>query len=304
MKSRNLRLDPRGDLPSLVVRLQQLLSEHEDAFDVSYSPAPQLAKRSTVQERLRRLDEDFGPSAMARSMELIAHRGFASQFPENTLVAFSAAIRRGASSLEMDVQPSSDGVLYCFHDTTIDALTSGTGTFTGQSAATINALTFDALAGTVLSSTKVARFADALSIAREAGVRVYPEIKAYRTRSDIDLMVQAVVDAGMEDLCSMQSGTIDDLRYLRTLNQRIEVLFVGAGTTYAANTDFLVPLLPACLLWDNADILAHTDLIAYAYDRGVSVATFTVDDMETARQLMRLGVTRIMSNYSLGSVAP
>lgn len=51
--------------------------------------------------------------------ELIAHRGYAYAYPENTLPAFAAAIKAGAQYVECDVQLSSDRVPVLFHDHTL-----------------------------------------------------------------------------------------------------------------------------------------------------------------------------------------
>lgn len=50
------------------------------------------------------------------SIELIAHRGYAKHFPENTLVSIAAALDSGARYFEFDVQLSKDGVPVLFHD--------------------------------------------------------------------------------------------------------------------------------------------------------------------------------------------
>lgn len=49
-------------------------------------------------------------------IELIAHRGYASIFPENTLAAFAGALDSGARYIETDIQLSKDGVPVLFHD--------------------------------------------------------------------------------------------------------------------------------------------------------------------------------------------
>lgn len=47
---------------------------------------------------------------------LIAHRGYARRYPENTLLAVDAALRAGACFIEVDVQLSADGVPVLSHD--------------------------------------------------------------------------------------------------------------------------------------------------------------------------------------------
>lgn len=55
------------------------------------------------------------------------HRGFAGQYPENTILSFQKAIESGADVLEMDVQLTTDNQLIVFHDDTLDRMTSGHG---------------------------------------------------------------------------------------------------------------------------------------------------------------------------------
>lgn len=47
---------------------------------------------------------------------LIAHRGWRSRYPENTLAAIAGAIDAGARAIEIDVQLSADRVPVLFHD--------------------------------------------------------------------------------------------------------------------------------------------------------------------------------------------
>ena len=52
----------------------------------------------------------------AASPVVIAHRGYSSQFPENTLISFAGAVDVGADMIELDVQLSRDGVIMVYHD--------------------------------------------------------------------------------------------------------------------------------------------------------------------------------------------
>jgi glycerophosphoryl diester phosphodiesterase len=55
-------------------------------------------------------------------MIVIAHRGFSSRYPENTLVAIRAAMRLGVDMVEIDVQQTRDGKLVVFHDYRLDRI--------------------------------------------------------------------------------------------------------------------------------------------------------------------------------------
>ncbi|MCU1445723.1 glycerophosphodiester phosphodiesterase family protein [Cryobacterium sp.] len=50
---------------------------------------------------------------------ILAHRGLSLEAPENTLLAFVAALSAGATHLETDVHASSDGVAVLSHDPTL-----------------------------------------------------------------------------------------------------------------------------------------------------------------------------------------
>jgi glycerophosphoryl diester phosphodiesterase len=55
-------------------------------------------------------------------MIIIAHRGFSSRYPENTLPAIRAAIRLGVDMVEIDVQQTRDNELVVFHDYRLDRI--------------------------------------------------------------------------------------------------------------------------------------------------------------------------------------
>ena len=54
---------------------------------------------------------------------LIAHRGYAKKFPENTIVAFKAALEAGAKCIEFDVQFTKDLIPVVLHDANLKRTT-------------------------------------------------------------------------------------------------------------------------------------------------------------------------------------
>ncbi len=59
---------------------------------------------------------------------LIAHRGWAGRFPENTLVGIALAARLRVDAIEIDVQETSDGELVVSHEDRLERFTDGHGT--------------------------------------------------------------------------------------------------------------------------------------------------------------------------------
>ncbi len=61
-------------------------------------------------------------------MKIIAHRGFSSDYPENTLLAFTKALEAGADGIETDLQLSRDEAVILFHDNELKQITKAEGT--------------------------------------------------------------------------------------------------------------------------------------------------------------------------------
>lgn len=76
--------------------------------------------------------------------EVWAHRGSSQKFIENTLAAFSQAIKDGVDGVELDVQRTIDGELVVFHDESLKRLT-GTNTLLSE-------MTLEELQELILSS--------------------------------------------------------------------------------------------------------------------------------------------------------
>jgi glycerophosphoryl diester phosphodiesterase len=62
----------------------------------------------------------------------IAHRGFSSAAPENTVAAFKTALERQVVAVEVDLMLSKDGVVVVAHDYELDTFTDSTGLISEQ----------------------------------------------------------------------------------------------------------------------------------------------------------------------------
>ena len=68
-----------------------------------------------------------GTLASEKTIQVIAHRGASSDYPENTRASTRAAVASGATVIEADVRTTRDGQLVVLHDATLDRTTTGSG---------------------------------------------------------------------------------------------------------------------------------------------------------------------------------
>lgn len=93
----------------------------------------------------------------------IAHRGLWGEtsrgfIAENSIAAYEAAAERGIP-IETDLYLSTDGVLYCFHDATLERTTNGSGFIYEK-----NSMQLDALSLNGCSGEKIPRLSELLEI--------------------------------------------------------------------------------------------------------------------------------------------
>lgn len=152
---------------------------------------------------------------------LIAHRGFGSIYPENTIYAFQESIRNGANAIEFDVQPTKDGELVVIHDSTLDRTTNGTGRVDSKTLSEIKALDAgykffnNTLTGITIPTVD--------EIFQNINTEFYYwEIKEYRNNADVEKMVEYIVEHGLEDRVILSTFNWRELiPVIRNISQRV-----------------------------------------------------------------------------------
>ncbi len=82
----------------------------------------------------------FGSSTLSAQDQgplILAHRGGAHEYEENTMEAFRASYERGIRAFETDIRMTKDGVLVVLHDDSLDRTHHGSGAIESQNAADI-----------------------------------------------------------------------------------------------------------------------------------------------------------------------
>lgn len=93
--------------------------------------------------------------AQNKSMIVAGHRGWKSAYPENTLLAFRAALELGVDMLEFDLRLSKDKAVVVIHDETVDRTTDGTGRVSEYTLAELKKLDAGGWFGIVYEGLKI-----------------------------------------------------------------------------------------------------------------------------------------------------
>ena len=220
-----------------------------------------------------------------------AHRGGASEVPENTMPAFEHAVRLGYRYIETDVHVTSDGVLLAFHDDVLDRVTDSPGRV-------------DALPWSVVQQARVdgrepiPLFEDLLGAFPEVRVNIDPKH---------DGAVPALVDVlkkcnAIERVCI---GAFSDRRLARVrglLGPKVCTSLGPRGIARLRSASYGLPVgrLPApCAQVPTGAKgvrLVDTRFVREAHERGMQIHVWTIDDRDEMIRLLDLGVDGIMTD--------
>jgi glycerophosphoryl diester phosphodiesterase len=227
---------------------------------------------------------------------VVAHRGGANLFPENTMAAYEGAAALGCQAIEAgDLQLTSDGALVAMHDTTVDRTTDGSGNVSAYTTPGIRALAVDASAwfGGRWADQPVPTFADILD--RLGGhVVLVPETKSVGAAT-ARAIIDAVSDRGLQDSVIIQSFRLPEIGLIAAAG--INPMYL-MGTANQATTSAVVAA-GATFVGVNKDVSNLPDVVAGLKAAGLRVLAWTVDTQTDYDAVMAAGCDGIVSNEPL-----
>jgi glycerophosphoryl diester phosphodiesterase len=224
---------------------------------------------------------------------VVAHRGGADLFPENTMAAYQGARGLGCRAVEAgDLQLTADGVLVAMHDSTVDRTTTGRGNVADYALAGIRGLRVDASRwfGGGWADQPVPTFAEILDRLGGAVVLV-PESKSVGTATTLAI-VEAVCARGLQDSVIVQSFRLDEVAlaaaagipplYLMHSGREASPSAVAAAGARFVGLDK-----------DAADLPA---VVAALKGAGLRVLAFTVDTQCEHDRVLAAGCDGVFTN--------
>lgn len=230
------------------------------------------------------LDHD-GPIAFA-------HRGGASEAPENTLPAFQRAVDLGYRYLETDVHVTADGQLLAFHDDRLDRVTDGRGMIAELSYDTVRRARVDGREPIPLLADLLDAFPDArINIDAKSDGAVEPLMRVLREFDALDRV--CVGGFSHSRLERIRSGAGPGL--CTSMSPREVGLLRTASVTHRRLAPSAVPCAQVPTR-QGALPLVDRAFVRVARRLGIQVHVWTIDDPAEMHRLLDLGVDGIMTD--------
>jgi glycerophosphoryl diester phosphodiesterase len=243
---------------------------------------------------------------------VIAHRGGAGLWPENTAHAFERAAAVGADVLEMDLHSTSDGALVIIHDATVDRTTNGTGRVGDLTLAELKRL--DAGYRWTKDGGRTFPFRDK-GITVPTLLEVLERFPLMRLNIDIKQAEPSIVEpfcrtlsergaTGRVTVASFSSRTLAEFRRacpeVATSAGAEEVaalsaeLRAGRGLLTAGRAPFRVVQVPE---WVGGQSGLTSEAVAALKRAGLEIDVWTINEEASMRRMIALGVDGIMTDY-------
>ena len=153
---------------------------------------------------------------------IIAHRGYRARYPENTLVAFQAALDAGVQMIELDVALSRDRKLVVIHDATLERTTNGKGAVRDHTLAQLKRLDAGGWFHPRFAGEHLPELSEVLDLA-DGEVLINIEIKthAYEPHHPTDAVERQTLDLvcrrNIAERVLISSFDLNLLKYIATL---------------------------------------------------------------------------------------
>jgi glycerophosphoryl diester phosphodiesterase len=229
-------------------------------------------------------------------LERVAHRGYSAVAPENTLPAFAAAIRGGATYVEFDVRTSADGVPVVIHDRTLDRTTDGTGSVWEQPYTYLAGLDAGAWFSPAYAGIGIPTLAATLDLIGPSAAQLLLEIKPPATPEQVKTILEMVYDRGLAARTVVQSfdpAVVEMARAAAPDMRRglLRLRFDPDTVTLAQSLDVVTCNPPV------VEVLAEPALVPALTAAGIAVMPWTANNVTDWPPLAATGIAGLITDH-------
>ena len=226
---------------------------------------------------------------------VIPHAGGDGMYPENTMFAYEQSQAMGGDVIDIDVRIAADGVLVAFHDSTLDRTTEATGPLAAMTSAELAEL--DAGFDFERDGTFPYRGAGLGVPTVEEILRAFPDTLttldlkiagADRLRVGAELAVDVYVGTDSNDQPGLFRVACPEVHTSGTREERQ----IRRAAQEAGESSSPIPQMVSQPPFIGGDDERHIteEYLAFAHASDTAVLTWVIDDAETLRHLIEIGV--------------
>lgn len=232
---------------------------------------------------------------------VIAHRGYRTKFPENTLPAFRAAWQAGASMAELDVQWSRDGKLMVHHDATLERCTGIKGFLSERDASFLRTLDAGSWFSPDFRGTKIPFLEEVVAeVPENAWLNVEVKPESVMGGKSMGKMIAQLADA-----CAPLEGRVLISSFHHAFLARCSRLrnppLLGLLSPWWQDSRAVLPLCREmnAFSWHPYQNTLTKTGIRRMKAFGFRVYPYTVNDEKRARSLLKAGIDGFFSDDPL-----
>lgn len=227
--------------------------------------------------------------------KIVAHRGFFSEYPENTMLAFRKAVETDCDGIELDVQLTADDEVVVIHDETVNRTTDGKGLIREMTLAQLRGLNAHGAFVGRFDFEPIPTFREYLAymadkrqftnIELKNSIFVYPQLE--------EKVIALIREYRLEDRCCFSSFNHFSMQRCKELAPGMATglltssWLVNAGAYgKSIGADYINCIYSFCTPENVAEIQGQ----------GLNCNAWTVNDPEHMRMLAKLGVESIITN--------
>lgn len=230
--------------------------------------------------------ERLEPPANTLLIPTIAHKGYHVTAIENTEEAFIEAGRRNFYGIETDIYLTKDGQWICNHDTYVHGMIKAISECTLEEIMKVN------LSDDPLNPVRVCTFAQYIDVCKTYNKHPVIEFKMTPSQATLDTLCLVLETLDMIDECIFISFGQMVLEYMYDIKEENGYLY----DIQLLTSDNKWQNVPANLNVSSQFSAINESMVEICEAKGQYVAAWTVNDMNTAKQLIKCGVRYITTD--------
>jgi glycerophosphoryl diester phosphodiesterase len=230
---------------------------------------------------------------------IIAHRGFKKKYPENTLIAFQAAMDAGVSMIELDVTLSRDRKLVVIHDATLERTTNGYGSVHDHTLAELKQLDAGSWFHADFADERLPELSEVLDLVN-GRVITNIEIKsnAYEPHHPADAIEKQVVDLVKQkkalDAVLISSFKVEILRQVLEIAGRPALALISSDPADGQTIKLCQDL--KAFSWHPDHRILTGSQVEKMHTAGFKIFPYTVDTLEDYLKISDMNVDGVITN--------